>query len=223
MGLWNCQSAVNKADLISAFSLLSTHSILGLTETWICPEDSATPAALSNNFSFSHTPHQVGPGWGHWSAHFKQLEILNPLSPMQLQLIWISCDYCNSSYKTLDFGNLPSHWPNSSPLPRGAGRADVLFHGGWHSTLSFWRFQHSSWQALCYRLSFTPSFIWSQSPYHNWHAIVLRITFWYNHYIPLTISSLHLHNFLPPGCHQPPYRLLLDEIYTPFHPHICLL
>ncbi len=64
MALWNCQSAVNKADLISAFSLQSTLSILGLTETWIRPEDSATPAALSNNFSFSHTPRQVGRGGG---------------------------------------------------------------------------------------------------------------------------------------------------------------
>ncbi len=64
MGLWNCQSAVNKADLISAFSVQSTFSILGLTETWIRPEDSATPAALSNNFSFSHTPRQVGRGGG---------------------------------------------------------------------------------------------------------------------------------------------------------------
>ncbi len=62
MALWNCQSAVNKADLISAFSLQS--SILGLTETWIHPEDSATPAALSNNLSFSHTPRQVGRGGG---------------------------------------------------------------------------------------------------------------------------------------------------------------
>ncbi len=62
--LWNCQSAVNKADLISAFSLQSTLSILGLTETWIRPEDSATPATLSNNFSFSHTPRQVGRGGG---------------------------------------------------------------------------------------------------------------------------------------------------------------
>ncbi len=64
MTLWNCQSAVNKAYLISAFSLQSTLSILGLTETWIRPEDSATPAALSNNFSFSHTPRQVGQGGG---------------------------------------------------------------------------------------------------------------------------------------------------------------
>ncbi len=62
VGLWNCQSAVNKADFISAFSLQSTLSILDLTETWIRPEDSATPAALSHNFSFSHTPRQVGRG-----------------------------------------------------------------------------------------------------------------------------------------------------------------
>ncbi|KAI2642373.1 hypothetical protein H4Q32_026077 [Labeo rohita] len=37
-------------------------SILGLTETWIRPEDSATPAALSTNFSFSHTPRHTGRG-----------------------------------------------------------------------------------------------------------------------------------------------------------------
>ncbi len=46
------------------FFFRSTLSILGLTETWFCPEDSATPAALSNNFSFSHTPRQVGRGGG---------------------------------------------------------------------------------------------------------------------------------------------------------------
>ncbi len=64
VGLWNCQSAVNKANFILAFSLQSTLSILGLTETWIRLEDSATPAALSNNFSFSHTLCQVGRGEG---------------------------------------------------------------------------------------------------------------------------------------------------------------
>ncbi len=64
MALWNCQSVVNKADFISAFSLQSTVSILGLAETWIRPEDSATPDALSNYLSFSHTPHQVGRGRG---------------------------------------------------------------------------------------------------------------------------------------------------------------
>ncbi len=86
VGLWNCQSAVNKADFIFCFFLHSTLSILGLTETWIRPEDSATPDALSNNY-LSLTPHVKLAGVGHWSAHFKQLEILNPLSPMQLQLI----------------------------------------------------------------------------------------------------------------------------------------
>ncbi len=35
---------------------------MGLTETWIRPEDSASPSALFNNLSFSHSPHQVG--WG---------------------------------------------------------------------------------------------------------------------------------------------------------------
>ncbi len=32
--------------------------------------------------------------------------------------------------------------PNSSPLPRGAGWAAVLFRGGWHPDLSLWQFQH---------------------------------------------------------------------------------
>ncbi len=154
---------------------------------------------------------------------------------MQLKLIWISCDYCNSSYKTADCGNLTSPWPNSSPLPRGAGWVAVLFHGGWYSTLSFWRFQHSSRKALCYRLPFTSSLIWSQTPYHYMHAqirqptwflisfthtIVLQITFWYNHYISLTISSLNLHYTLLSRCHQPPYQLLLDGTYAPFLPPI---
>ncbi len=138
MALWNCQSAVNKADLISAFSLQSTLSILGLTETWIRPEDSATPAALSNNFSFSHTPRQVGRGGGtgllisnNWkySTHsplcnYNSFEshVITVMAPIQLQIVVIYCP----------------PWPNSSPLPRRAGRVAVLFHGGWNSTLSFW-------------------------------------------------------------------------------------
>ncbi len=107
------------------------------------------PGCSLSQFLFLSHPKASWPGWGHWSAHFKQLEILNPLSPRQSRLIWISCDYCNSSYKTPDSSNLPSPWPNSSHLPRGAGRPAVLFHGGWHSTLSLWRFQHSPRQALC--------------------------------------------------------------------------
>ncbi len=32
--------------------------------------------------------------------------------------------------------------------------------------------------------------------------------------------TLHLHYILLPGCHQPPYLLILDETYTPFLPPI---
>ena len=37
---------------------------MALTETWIKPEDTATPAALSNNSSFSHSPRLTGRGGG---------------------------------------------------------------------------------------------------------------------------------------------------------------
>ncbi len=57
VALWNCQSAVNKADLISDFSLQSTLSLLGLTETWIRRKVSATPAARSITISLSLTSH----------------------------------------------------------------------------------------------------------------------------------------------------------------------
>ncbi len=153
VGLWNCQSAVNKADFISAFSLQATLSILGLTETWIRPEDSATPAALSHNFSFSHTPRQVGRGGG------TGLLISNNWKYSTHSPLGNHNSFESHAIAVTDCGNLPSPWPNSSHLPRGAGQAAVLFHGGWHSTLSLWRFQHSPRQALCYRLPFTPSFI----------------------------------------------------------------
>jgi len=62
--LWNCQSTVNKADFITSFSSHSGLSILALTETWIRPEDTVTPAALSTNFTFSHTLRLTGRGGG---------------------------------------------------------------------------------------------------------------------------------------------------------------
>ncbi len=105
MGLWNCQSAVNKADFISAFSLQSTLSILSLTETWIHPEGSATPAALSNNYSFSHTPRQVGRDGGigllisnNWkySTHSRlcnnnsfESNVITVTAPIKLQIVVI--------------------------------------------------------------------------------------------------------------------------------------
>ncbi len=39
-------------------------SLMALTETWIKPEDTATPAALSTNFTFSHTPRMIERGGG---------------------------------------------------------------------------------------------------------------------------------------------------------------
>ncbi len=62
IGLWNCQSAVNKANLITSIISLSRINIMALTEMWIKPGDTATPAALSNNFSFFHTPRPTGTG-----------------------------------------------------------------------------------------------------------------------------------------------------------------
>ncbi len=64
IGLWNCQSAVNKADFITSISIYSRLNLMALIETWIKPEDNSTPAALSNNFSFSHTPCLTGRGGG---------------------------------------------------------------------------------------------------------------------------------------------------------------
>ena len=52
-GLWNCQSAVKKAESISAYPSLITLPFLAFTETWITRENSAAPAGLSTAYSFS--------------------------------------------------------------------------------------------------------------------------------------------------------------------------
>ncbi len=54
MALWNCQSAVNKADFISAFSLQSTLSILSLTGF---VQKTQQPQLPSLTISLSLTPH----------------------------------------------------------------------------------------------------------------------------------------------------------------------
>ncbi|XP_062317182.1 uncharacterized protein LOC134020883 isoform X2 [Osmerus eperlanus] len=64
IGLWNCQSAVNKADFIPEFASHASLHALALTETWIRPENTATPAALSVNHSFTHSPRSTGRGGG---------------------------------------------------------------------------------------------------------------------------------------------------------------
>ena len=63
-GLWNCQSAVQKAEFISGYASLHSLNFLALTETWITPENTATPAALSDVYSFSHTPRAAKRGGG---------------------------------------------------------------------------------------------------------------------------------------------------------------
>ncbi|XP_064181266.1 uncharacterized protein LOC135249679 [Anguilla rostrata] len=63
-GLWNCQSATRKADFISAYASHLSLQFLALTETWISPDNSSTPTALSSSFSFSHTPRPSGRGGG---------------------------------------------------------------------------------------------------------------------------------------------------------------
>ncbi|KAK1793430.1 hypothetical protein P4O66_011817, partial [Electrophorus voltai] len=63
-GLCNCQSAVQKADFISALASLHSLHFLALTETWITPENSVTPAALFSAFSFTHSLRCLGRGGG---------------------------------------------------------------------------------------------------------------------------------------------------------------
>ena len=55
-GLWNCQSAVLIAKDILGYATALSLNFLALTETWIKPENTATPAALSAGFSFTHSP-----------------------------------------------------------------------------------------------------------------------------------------------------------------------
>ncbi len=80
MALWNCQSAVNKADFISTFSLQSTLSILGLTETWIRPE-ALQPQLLSLTISLSLTPHVSLAGVGALVCSFQIIGNTQPTLP----------------------------------------------------------------------------------------------------------------------------------------------
>ncbi|KAK3559242.1 hypothetical protein QTP86_008512 [Hemibagrus guttatus] len=63
-GLWNCQSAVKKADFISALASQYSFDFLALPETWISPQNTATMAALSSSYTFSHSPRESGRGGG---------------------------------------------------------------------------------------------------------------------------------------------------------------
>ena len=134
-GLWNCQSATCKTDFISGFATQQSLDFLALTETWITPDNTSTPAALSSAFSFTHTPRPTGRGGGtgllispKWSFS------LYPL-PFYPNVFWISCcdsyssgtiNYCCSLPSTRFFGRflggircppvkLPRKWPSTYP------------------------------------------------------------------------------------------------------------
>ncbi|XP_047015662.1 uncharacterized protein LOC108275562 isoform X2 [Ictalurus punctatus] len=78
IGLWNCQSAVNKADFIPAFATHYNLSVLALTETWIHAENTATLAALASNFNFYHTsrPNRRGGGTGQLGKFIDEFDML---------------------------------------------------------------------------------------------------------------------------------------------------
>ncbi len=152
---------------------------------------------------------------------FQTIGKTQPTLPYNHQLIWNSCDYCNSSCN-----RLPSPWPNSSPLPRGAGQA-VLFRGGWHSIYS----THGDFNINLEKpyatdfhsllASFDLKRLTTTSMHKSGNQLDLIYThdctadnFLVKHHISLQFMQFNLHYILLPGCNQPPYRLLLDETYT---------
>ncbi len=157
--------------IISAFSLQST--------LWLRPE--LAQKTQQSQLLYLTTPLSLTPpvrlaGAGTLVCSFQTFGNTQPTLPYaiitHLNLMWL----LYSSYKTPDCGNLPPSWLNSTPLPRGAGWPPVLIPGGWQSNFSLWRLQHVSGQAFCYRLPFTPYFIWSHMPYHYKHAQIRQPT-----------------------------------------------
>ncbi|KAK3505952.1 hypothetical protein QTP70_003342 [Hemibagrus guttatus] len=102
-GLWNGQSAVRKADFISALASHYSFDFLALTETWIPPQNTATPAALSSAYIFSHSPRESGRAGGTVSV----------TSPINLFIIVI---YRPPGPLVLGDFNLPSDKLHSSGL-----------------------------------------------------------------------------------------------------------
>jgi len=76
--LWKCQSAVKKTESILAYTALQSLHLLALTETWIIPENTAIPAALSTTYSFSHIPPTLWARWGNETSHLSKVVIPGP-------------------------------------------------------------------------------------------------------------------------------------------------
>ncbi|KAK3506379.1 hypothetical protein QTP70_017251 [Hemibagrus guttatus] len=111
-GLWNCQSAVRKADFISALASHYSFDFLALTETWIPPQNTATPAALSSAYTFSHSPQESGRGGGtglllsqRWCNFLDEMDTLLSVFPSDSTPLTVLGDF-----------NLPSDKLHSSGL-----------------------------------------------------------------------------------------------------------
>ncbi|KAJ8352004.1 hypothetical protein SKAU_G00234800 [Synaphobranchus kaupii] len=96
-GLWNCQSAVLKADFITAYAKMKSLHFLAVTETWNAPDNTATPAALSAGDSFSHTPRASVQGGGTGlliSASWKLYSHCLNISSFKFHAVTVT--HCNS-------------------------------------------------------------------------------------------------------------------------------
>ena len=96
-GLWNCQSSVSKSAFIPAYASSLSLTFLALTETWITPNNTATPAALSEGYSFTHSPRVGKRGGGagllispDWS--YSQLSVLDT-SPSSFEFLAVSISH----------------------------------------------------------------------------------------------------------------------------------
>ena len=77
--------AVTNIDLISAFTALQSLDFLALTETWITPENTATPAALSpSDYVFSHSLRASGHRGGCTGILISPEWRCSPFSPFPL-------------------------------------------------------------------------------------------------------------------------------------------
>ena len=138
-GLWNCQSATRKTEFISGFATEQCLDFLALTETWITPSNTATPAALSSAHSFSHTPRFTGRGGGtglliNPNCDFHSL----PTATLLFTVVHrISCCNCNSPSQTNHCCHLPSTRPIGTLLE--GTRCPPLKHPRkWPTTCSSW-------------------------------------------------------------------------------------
>ncbi|XP_077937991.1 uncharacterized protein LOC144383603 [Gasterosteus aculeatus] len=126
-GLWNCQSATRKADFISGFAIQQSLDFLALTETWITPENTSTPAALSSAFSFSHTPRPTG-SLGHF---LEELDILLSNFPENGPPVILLGDFNIQTEKSSDLVHLLSSFAlsrtPSPPTHKAGNHLDYIF------------------------------------------------------------------------------------------------